>query len=151
MPQSFATESYCAVETFQFVNRDGKRQPGRYRVVPVAGERHVQSSEAPILPRSYLFDELRRRLQSNPVQFRLMVQLAADADPIEDPTRLWPEDRQQKELGILTITKPSADSSSVERGLGFDPARLTDGIEPGDPLIKVRFAVYAISIRRRGA
>ena len=151
IPQSFATESYYPVDTFQFINRDGRRQPGRYRVVPIAGERHLQASEAANVPSNFLFDELRQRLQSNPVQFQLVVQLPADADPIEDPTLPWPEDRQQKEFGILTITKLSADSSSVERSLGFDPARLTDGIEPGDPLIEVRSAVYAIATRRRGA
>jgi catalase len=151
MPQSFATESYYAVDAFQFVNRDRRRQPGRYRVVPIAGEHHLQSSEAANHPGNYLFDELRQRLQSTPVQFRLVVQLPTGADPIDDPTRLWPEDRQQKELGILTITKLSADSSSIERGLGFDPARLTDGIEPGDPLIEGRSAVYDIAVRRRGA
>lgn len=150
MPQSFATESYYAVDAFQFVDRDGRRQPGRYRVIPIAGERHLQSTKTEDLPSNYLFDELRQRLQNGPVEFRLMVQLAADGDPVKDPTRPWPEDRQQKELGILSITKPSAASSSIERSIGFDPARLIDGIEPGDPLIQVRSAVYAISTRHRG-
>ena len=37
-------------EHLQFVNGDGRRQPGRYRVVPIAGEHHLQPSEADNLP-----------------------------------------------------------------------------------------------------
>lgn len=148
-PQSFATESYYAVDAFRFVNRDGRHRFGRYRISPIAGEQHLDPKEAAKLPENYLFTELASRLSTKPIEFRLIVQLAADHDPIDDPTRPWPNDRQQIELGTLTITTRTADSETVQRAISFDPARLPDGIEPGDPLIKVRSAIYAISARRR--
>ena len=148
-PQSFATESYYSVDAFRFINREQRSRFGRYRILPIAGAQHLDSKEAAKLPDDYLFTELASRLSSTPIQFRLMVQLAADHDPIDDPTRPWPDDRQQTELGTLTITKRLADSEAVQRTISFDPARLPDGIEPGDPLIEVRSAIYAIAARRR--
>lgn len=88
------------------------------------------SEEAAKLPDNYLFTELASRLSTKPIEFRLMIQLASDHDPIDDPTRPWPDDRQQTELGTLTITKRMADSEAAQRTISFDPARLPDGIRP---------------------
>jgi len=96
-----------------------------------------------------LFDEFAERLTRHAAEFRLAVQLASDGDPIEDPTRSWPEEREQIELGIFEIAKPLANSETVQRAIAFDSARLPDGIEPGDPSIEVRSAIYALSQRRR--
>jgi catalase len=92
---------------------------------------------------------LAERLNRHPADFRLVVQLAADGDPIEDPTRSWPEERPEMELGVLAVTKPLANSEAVQRTIAFDPASLPDGIEPGDSLIEVRSAIYAIALQRR--
>jgi catalase len=149
VPQSFATESYYAVDAFRFINRDGRHRFGRYRISPTTGEQHLDPKQAAKLPVNYLFTELASRLSTRPIEFRLMVQLAADHDPIDDPTRPWPNDRQQTDIGTLTITKRMSDSEAAERAISFDPARLPDGIEPGDPLIQVRSAIYAVAARRR--
>jgi len=148
-PQSFATTSYYAVDSFRFFNREGRSQFGRYVVVPFAGERHLDDSEAAKRADNYLFDELAERLNRHPAEFRLVVQLAADGDPIEDPTRSWPEERPEMELGVLAVTKPLANSEAVQRTIAFDPASLPDGIEPGDSLIEVRSAIYALALQRR--
>jgi len=148
-PRSFATEAYYAVDAFRFINREGSSRFGRYRILPTVGEQHLDANEAAKQPANFLFAELRERLSKGPIQFRLMVQLAADGDPVGDPTVVWPDDRMQTELGKLTITRRMADTDEVQRKISFDPARLPDGIEPGDPLIEVRSAVYAIAARRR--
>lgn len=148
-PQSFATLPYYAVDAFRFTNREGRSRFGRYRVLPLAGEQYLDDSEAAKRPDNYLFDEFAERLTRHPAEFRLIVQLASDGDLIEDPTRSWPEEREQIELGMLGISKPLANSERVQRTIAFDPARLPDGIEPGDPLIEVRSAIYALSQRRR--
>lgn len=77
-----------------------RRQPGRYRVIPIAGERHLQSRKTEDLPSNYLFDELQQRLQNSLVEFRLIVQLTADGDPVEDPTRPWPETGNRRNSGF---------------------------------------------------
>jgi catalase len=150
-PESFATESYYGVDAFRFVNREEQSRYGRYRIAPAAGERHVQAGEAARRAANFLFDEVMERLHRGPIEFRLLIQLSADNDPIDDPTRPWPESRQQVNAGTLTITQPLVESDTIQRKIAFDPARLPDGIEPGDPLINVRSAVYAIAMRRRGA
>jgi catalase len=148
-PQSFATESYYGVDAFRFVNRNGQHRFVRYHIAPAAGRRHLQAVEAEHLADNYLFDELLERIHQNPAQFQLMAQLAAEGDPVEDPTQPWPGDRRQVELGRLMVNRVLPDSDTVQQTMGFDPARLPDGIDPGDPLIEVRSAIYAISVRRR--
>ena len=44
-------------------------------------------------PPSYLFEELEARLREAPVVFNLVLQLAGDGDPTDDPTAPWPDDR----------------------------------------------------------
>ncbi len=148
-PQSFATIPYYAVDAFRLINHEGHSRAVRYRVLPSAGERYLDESEAAKSSDNYLFDDLAERLKRQPVEFRVDVQVAADDDPIDDPTQQWPEDREQVELGRLTVSRPLADSEALQRTIVFDPARLPDGIEPGDPLIEVRSAVYALSLGRR--
>ena len=151
-PFSFATESYYAVNAFRFINREGTSRPGRYRIRPEAGESHLNAAEASRRPSNFLFDELAQRLSRGAVRFRLLVQLAAEGDPVDDGSQPWPEERPQVELGTLNITTPMADSAAIERRLVFDPARLVDGIElSDDSLPAVRSTVYAVSYRRRNA
>jgi catalase len=147
--RSFGTESYYAVDAFRFIDQDGHSRFGRYRILPTAGEQHLDAAEAMKLADDYLFKELASRLKGKPLEFRLRVQLAAEQDPIDDPTRPWPDGRQQIEIGTLKVSKLIADSDGVERKISFDPTHLPEGIEPGDPLIPVRSAIYAVAARRR--
>ncbi len=146
-PASFATESYFSADAFRFVNREGTARHGRYRIHPAGEERHLDAGEAATRGPNYLFEELRERLRRGPAEFRVMVQLAAPGDPIDDASATWPADRPQVRLGTLSVERPS---DADERQLLFDPARLVDGIEPsGDPLIPARSRIYAVSYRRR--
>ncbi len=89
-----------------------------------------------------------QRLARGAVGFRLLIQLAAEGDPVAAGSQPWPEDRPQVELGTLSITSLVADSAAAERRLVFDPAKLVDGIElSDDQLPAVRSAVYAVSYR----
>jgi catalase len=148
-PRSFATETYYAVDAFRFTNARGESRYGRYRIEPVAGGQHIDAAEAARRPANFLFDELSERMARDAVEFRLIIQVAAEGDPIDDPTSAWPAGRERIDAGSLTVSRRAADSDASQRKLVFDPARLTDGIEPGDSLIEVRSAVYAISARRR--
>jgi hypothetical protein len=57
--------------------------------------------------------------------------------------------RRTVELGTLEITKPVGDSAAAERALLFIENAVPDGIEPADPMIDVRSAVYPVSFARR--
>jgi catalase len=149
-PASFATEPYFGVNALLFTNAEGKARYGRYQFRPEAGARFLSAEEAAKKPANFLVDELGERLAKGPAKFRLVVQLAAEGDPVDDATAVWPDDRPVVELGVLSVTKPAADNDQAQRALAFDPLHLIDGIEASDdPLLEVRSAAYAISRRRR--
>jgi catalase len=138
-PSSFARQIYNGVNAFVFVDKDGKRQPFRFRFVPVDGEEIVAPEEASKRGPSYLMEEIGSRLTKEPARFRVLAQLAEPGDPTNDATQPWPEDRKTADLGTLTIAKAVADSAEAEKALLFMPNALTDGIEASDdPLIDAR-------------
>ncbi len=149
-PVGYATEPYYGVNAFLFTNKDGKARYGRYQFHPEAGAQFLPDEDAAKKHPNFLLDELKDRLSKGPAKFRLVVQLAAEGDPVNDATAVWPDDRPTVELGTLYITHPVANNDAAEHALGYDPLRLADGIESSDdPLLEVRSAVYAISRRRR--
>jgi catalase len=149
-PASFATESFFGNNTFQFVNSDGKIQPGRYQIVPVSGPQYLDDAAWKAKSSDYLRQDLTARLAKGPVKFRLLLQLPAAGDQLNDASVVWPDDRKKIELGVITITSVVADSVAAEKALAFDPTRLTDGIQlSDDPLLALRSRIYAISAAPR--
>lgn len=149
-PVSYATTAYFMLNAFVFVDSNGEKRYGRYRVLPKAGVAALQSEDVPKQPPDYLRDELARRLTQGPAAFTVEVQLARPGDPTNDNTKAWSPDRQVVELGSLTLTRVVADSPREEQTLLFDPARLTRGIElSDDPMPALRSATYAVSMARR--
>jgi hypothetical protein len=45
---------------------------------------------------AFLIDELGDRLLKGPAKFRLVAQLAAEGDPVNDATAVWPDDGHRK-------------------------------------------------------
>lgn len=149
-PSSFARQTYNGVNAFVFVDKDGKRQPFRFRVVPVQGEEILSAEEAAKREPNYLVDEIGPRVAKEPAKFRVLAQLAEAGDPTNDATKPWPESRKTLDLGTLTVTKVVPDSAEAEKALLFMPNALTDGIDVSDdPLIDVRVQGYAVSFGRR--
>ena len=102
--------------------------------------------------RNYLFTELAERIAAEPVRFTLAVQLADDADVVNDATVHWPSDREIRELGTVELTTPVTDDAAQSKHVIFDPITRLAGIEPSDdPLLELRAAVYLISGRKRRA
>jgi catalase len=151
-PSSFARESFFGVTAMQFTNADGALRHGRYRIVPVAGNDHLDEAAAASKSANYLFDELAARAASGPIGFRVLVQLAKEGDVVDDATIHWPEDRTVLELGTLSLTAFVADDAHAQQQIIFDPIPRVDGIDPSDdPLLELRAAIYLISGRRRRA
>ena len=101
-------------------------------------------------PPNFLMDEMKDRLSKGPVEFRLIVQLAAAGDSTTDATKVWPDDRSTVELGAISITRVDPKSDDVQRALAFDPTNLIEGIElSDDPMLPMRSSVYALSAKRR--
>jgi catalase len=149
-PSSFARESYFGVTAMKFTNKDGVSRFGRYRIVPEAGNDHLDDAATATKGTDYLMTEIVDRVGKGPVKFKIMVQIANDGDVVDDATIHWPEDRKVLELGTLTLTAPVADTAREQKQIIFDPIPRVDGIEPSDdPLLELRAAIYLISGRRR--
>jgi catalase len=149
-PVSFATLAFYGVNAFSFTNAKGKTRYGRYRITPVAGEHALTKDQAAKAAPNYLMEELPARLKKGAAKFRISVQLAEKGDVINDGTAIWPDNRPQVELGILTLKTVLPDSQQLEKTLMFSPLNLTDGIAASnDPILLARPPAYVISFGRR--
>ena len=149
-PISFATESFFSVTAHKFISADGTSKFGRYRVRPEAGSQYLDAAAAAAKTPNFLLDEITARIATGPVRFKVMVQVAAAGDTVDDATENWPEDRPQIEFGTITLTGLVPDDAAQQRHIIFDPIARVDGIESsGDPLLEPRAAVYLMSGRRR--
>ncbi|MEO6804229.1 MAG: catalase family peroxidase [Granulicella sp.] len=153
-PSSFAREAFFGVTAMRFTNADGAVRYGRYRIVPEAGNEHLDDAATAAKGPNYLFDEVHERIAAGPIVFRVQVQLAKDGDVTDDATIHWPADRTVLDMGTITLTAPvAADADAKEQQqIIFDPIPRVEGIEPSDdPLLELRAAIYLISGRRRRA
>jgi catalase len=149
-PESFATLAFYGVNAFRFTNARGEARYGRYQILPEAGEHALDATAAAGASPDYLVAELPARIARGPVRFHLYVQLAAAGDPVDDPTAVWPDDRQRIEVGTLSLTAVPTEQVEAQRALLFNPLSLPDGIEPSaDPVLLARPAAYAVSYTQR--
>jgi catalase len=150
VPASFGTQAFFSNNAFVFVNKQGTKQPGRYKLLPVAGLHNLSEADAKTKSPNFLAEELKSRVSSGPVQFRVVVQLPNAGDRTNDGSLVWPDDRKTIDIGMLSITSVVADSDALQKTLVFFPTNLTDGLElSDDPLPAIRTSVYALSFARR--
>lgn len=149
-PVSFATQPFYGVNAFKFTNAAGKTVYARYQIIPLAGAQYLSKESAEQAVPDYLMTDIVERVKNQPVQYKIMAQIAETGDEVNDPTKVWPDSRQLVELGTLTLNKPTVNSQTVEKGLMFNPLLLTEGIAPSqDPILLARPAAYAVSYSRR--
>jgi catalase len=147
---SFANGRYWAIHAFKWIDAEGGERHVRYRWVPEAGEASISQGEAKKRGRDYLHSELGERLEREPIRFTLELQLAAESDPLDDPTSPWPEDRETVTAGTMELTELDPEPETAEHIRVFDPTRMTDGIElSNDPILHFRSHAYSVSIERR--
>jgi catalase len=150
LPSSFARETYFALTAVRFINKDGAGRYGRFRLLPEAGNDHLEAAAGTAKGPDYLFDEIEQRIANEPVKFRVVAQLAEDGDTVDDVTVQWPDSRKLLELGKLSFTEPLLDEAHEQKQIIFDPIPRVDGIDASDdPLLELRAAVYLLSGRRR--
>ena len=146
---SFATECFNGLHAYYAVDADGVRQAFRYRWIPAAGTAGMTPEDDRLLPPQYLISEIKQRIDSGPVAWDLVFQLAEPSDPVDDLTKQWPEQRRQVTVGRLVIDRLHEDQEHVDN-LVFDPTVIPPGIElSDDPILHFRSESYAESHRRR--
>jgi catalase len=149
-PESYLTMAYNSLHAYGFADAEGTLRFGRYRFEPEGGERTITAEDAEARGAHYLRDDLAARLATGPARFSLFVQLAAEDDPVDDPTVAWPDTRERVEMGTLTLTGLAFDREQDGDVLVFDPTRVIDGIElSDDAILHFRAHAYAESVKRR--
>lgn len=149
-PASLATQAYHSPHTFKLLDAEDNPTWVRYRWRPEAGEATISDDDAKERGGDYLRAELAERLAQGPACFDLKFQIPTEDDPIDDPTALWPEDRERIVAGTLEITEMVEDPEGGEHIEVFDPTRTGDGIElSDDPILHARARAYSVSAYRR--
>ncbi|MCX8134113.1 MAG: catalase family peroxidase [Roseococcus sp.] len=149
-PASWATTPYWGVNTFLFRGQDGQTRPARWVFEPRAGVERLSAEQMQSLPRDFLADELRRRLQAGPVEFDMVLVFPAAGDDLLNPTQAWPEDRPRVTVGRLAIVAAEAGPGGPCDGISFLQLDMEPGIQMSDdPTLQARAAPYAVSLTRR--
>lgn len=150
-PVSFAQTAFHAIHAFRFVNAANEVKYARYHWEPEADVAGQTLEELQKQSPSYLFEELEARLRkAPPVVQNLVLQLAGDGDPTDDPTAPWPDDRPRIRIGRLEIIRTTTVEEIGDPVMLHDPTRLTDGIEASDDaILAVRRGVYEVSVAQR--
>ena len=148
---SFAQVSYGSLHTYFFVNADGDGRWARYHWEPEAGVASQPLEELAKQTHDYLYDEFETRLRAAPVAFRLELELARDGDPVDDPSAMWPNDRERVIVGRLELVRPITLAEIGDPVMMHDPTAVTDGIEvsPDDQILAVRRGAYQLSVAER--
>ena len=146
----FADSTYNSLNAFRFINAQGVTVPVRWSMTPVQPVEPFNAAQPPPAGTNYLFDALIAGIHAHPLQWHLIITLGQPADPTADATLPWPPDREQVDVGTLTIDQVESEETSPARDINFDPLVLPSGIAGSDdPLLSARSAAYSVSFTRR--
>jgi catalase len=147
---SYLTLAYNALHTYLFEDAGGTVTPIRYHLEPEGGLATVPAEEAAGRDPDHLQTDLATRLAEGPARFDITVSIAGDGDVLDDPTVVWPEDRERVVIGHIDITGTADDRERDGDVLVFDPTRVTDGIAlSDDQILQFRRTAYSESVLRR--
>jgi catalase len=143
----FGNTTFHGLNAFLFTNAAGKTTPVRWILKPM---QPFEAAGAAPPGKNYLFDELITQIHRQPLRWRLILIVGKPGDPTSDPSIGWPADRQQVDVGVLTLNRVEAEEFSAARDINFSPLMLPAGMAPSDdPVLSARSAVYAQSFTRR--
>ncbi|HEX6489264.1 MAG TPA: catalase family peroxidase [Candidatus Dormibacteraeota bacterium] len=147
---SYLDLSFHGLHAFALVDAAGERRWARYSWVPRQPGQPLTSEERKARNPDYLQQELFEHLAARPATYDLVYQLAGPEDPVDDPTLMWPDEREKVVAGHLDVQAVVEDQDGGCSRLVFDPMHLVDGIEPSaDPILLARPGAYSISITER--
>ena len=142
----FVDSPYYGLNAFRFVNAKGEQTPVRWWIKP----EQAASPENATEDKNFLFDALITQIHSGPLRWHLIVIIGQPQDPTAQAATGWPSNRQQIDVGTITIDSVESEDTSPTRDINFDPLILPDGMSPSDdPLLNARSAAYSHSFTRR--
>lgn len=154
IPRSYRMMEGFGVNTFRFINKDGKAHFVKFHWKPKLGLQSFIWDEAqkiagkdPDFHRRDLFNAIE---QENFPQYELCVQLipqelehSFDFDVL-DPTKIWPEEEVPiQKIGMMTLTKNVDNYFAETEQVAFHPGHIVSGIDfSNDPLLQGRLFSY---------
>jgi catalase len=145
----FANTTFHSLNAFLFTNSAGDSVPIRWLLKPAQPFEPTQPTAKPS-DQNFLFDALIAAIHHQPLQWHLILIVGQPDDPTNDATIAWPAEREQVDVGLLTLDRVESEETSAATDLNFDPLVLPAGIAPSDdPLLSARSAVYSRSFTRR--
>lgn len=149
-PVSFASTHFHAVHAFRFVDEAGRATHAKYHWLPDAGVAEQLLEEFQQHADDHLFEDMKSRIAAAPVRYSLVLEIAEDGDPLDDPTQLWPSDRRRVIIGHLELTAATSAEAIGDPILLHDPTRIVDGIElTDDAIVQARRGTYELSAAQR--
>ncbi|MBP0495561.1 catalase family peroxidase [Pararoseomonas indoligenes] len=149
---SYAEERYNGINAFVFTDAGGSDHVVRWSMRPAAQPVPVPPDHLATRAPDFLNQEIRTRLAAGPVRWTMALTVAEPGDPVDDPSKAWPEGRRTIDVGTLTIQALQEEADGPCRDVNYDPTVLPDGIRTSaDPFPAARSSAYALSYRRRAA
>src|SRR5215813_15347931 len=96
----FGNTTFHGLNTFLFTNAAGETTPVRWILTPM---QPFETAGAAPPDKNYLFAELITQIHRQPLRWRLIVLVGKPGDPTNDPSIGWPADREQVDVGTLTL------------------------------------------------
>jgi catalase len=145
----FDNSTFRSLNAFRFTNAAGVSTPVRWTLTP-SQRFEPAAADSVAQGKNYLFDGLIAQIDRQPLHWHLMIVVAQPGDPTKDASIPWPVDREQVDVGTLTLDRVEGDDTSAARDINFDPLVLPAGMAPSDdPVLSARSAVYSQSYTRR--
>ncbi len=149
-PVSWANSSYFSIHSFKFINKEEQTTLVRWRFVPQDGEKQLTDEELKTLPKDFLEKRLIERVKDGPVRWDMILTIGKPGDPENNPTLLWPKEREEIKVGTLSIASAVPQKGAECETINFDPLIMADGIKPSDdPVLLFRSPAYAVSFGKR--
>ncbi|MBY0222858.1 catalase [Sporosarcina aquimarina] len=154
IPRSFRMMEGFGVNTFRFINEQGKAHFVKFHWKPKLGVHSLVWDEAqkisgkdPDFHRRDLWESIEN---GNFVEFELGVQLLEEKDEFKfdfdilDPTKIWPEEEVPvKIIGKMTLNRNVDNVFAETEQVAFHPGSVVPGIDfTNDPLLQGRLFSY---------
>lgn len=153
-PRSWRMMEGYPINTFRFINHQGKSTFGRFVWKPVLGVHSLLIDEANIIggvdPDYHRHDMIEAINHGAYPEYELGIQMIPEEDEFKyafdilDDTKLWPEELIPFEIvGKMTLNKLVDNAFAEEEQSSFDPSNLVPGIEfSNDPVLQGRSFAY---------
>jgi len=125
IPSGFANSTFHGLNAFHFINAAGNSTPVRWLFTPE--QPFEAASDVPPQVKNYLFDALIEQIHHQPLRWHLIVIVGQPADPTDNATLPWPAEREQIDVGTLTLDRAESDDNSAATDINFDPLSASRG------------------------